>query len=159
MPKFYCEYCDVYLAHESVGVRRQHKKGRKHKDNVRAYYLSYVEKHPEVIAEISIATGIKVPPVPGLPGVGINLPPLGLPPMIGMPPMMPGMMPPMMPGMPGMPPGMPPMPGMHGFPPGMPPGMPPFGKGFGPMRGPPFHMHHHHHHHHHQHHHAPYPQR
>ena len=49
MPKFYCEYCDVYLAHESVGVRRQHKKGRKHKDNVRAYYLSYVEKHPEVV--------------------------------------------------------------------------------------------------------------
>ena len=23
--------------------------GRKHKDNVRAYYLSYVEKHPEVV--------------------------------------------------------------------------------------------------------------
>ena len=49
MPKFYCEYCDVYLAIESVGVRRQHRKGRKHKDNMRAYYLSYIEKNPETV--------------------------------------------------------------------------------------------------------------
>ncbi|SCM24907.1 RNA-binding protein, putative [Plasmodium chabaudi adami] len=30
MPKYYCEYCDIYLTHSSPVGRRQHNQGRKH---------------------------------------------------------------------------------------------------------------------------------
>ncbi|VWU50041.1 RNA-binding protein (U1 snRNP-like), putative [Hepatocystis sp. ex Piliocolobus tephrosceles] len=30
MPKYYCEYCDIYLTHSSPVGRRQHIQGRKH---------------------------------------------------------------------------------------------------------------------------------
>ncbi|KJP85482.1 hypothetical protein AK88_04878 [Plasmodium fragile] len=30
MPKYYCEYCDIYLTHSSPVGRRQHSQGRKH---------------------------------------------------------------------------------------------------------------------------------
>ncbi|CAA9990876.1 hypothetical protein, conserved in Apicomplexan species [Plasmodium knowlesi strain H] len=30
MPKYYCEYCDIYLTHSSPVGRRQHVQGRKH---------------------------------------------------------------------------------------------------------------------------------
>jgi U1 small nuclear ribonucleoprotein C len=30
MPKFYCPYCDIYLAHSSAYGRRQHHIGKKH---------------------------------------------------------------------------------------------------------------------------------
>ena len=38
MPKFYCDYCDIYLAHSSIGGRRQHTIGRKHIQNKIDYY-------------------------------------------------------------------------------------------------------------------------
>lgn len=38
MPKFYCEYCGIYLTHSSPSGRRQHAEGKKHKQNQVNYY-------------------------------------------------------------------------------------------------------------------------
>jgi len=34
MPRYYCDYCDAFLTHDSPSVRKQHNSGRKHRDNV-----------------------------------------------------------------------------------------------------------------------------
>jgi U1 small nuclear ribonucleoprotein C len=147
MPKFFCDYCDVYLTHDSMSVRKAHNSGRNHLRNVVDYYQQIGhEKAQSVIDSITnsyAAEGQSMPTpagmsVPGFPPQG------GMP---GFPPSMPGMagaMPPgMPPGMPaGMPPGFPPqMPGGRGMPP-LPPGfpMPPngFPPGFNPAGMPPF---------------------
>ncbi|XP_066321619.1 U1 small nuclear ribonucleoprotein C-2-like isoform X2 [Miscanthus floridulus] len=31
MPRYYCDYCDTYLIHDSPSVRKQHNAGYKHK--------------------------------------------------------------------------------------------------------------------------------
>ena len=41
MPRYYCDYCDAFLTHNSEAVRRQHNTGFKHKANVRAYYAAF----------------------------------------------------------------------------------------------------------------------
>mmetsp|Transcript_38107 Transcript_38107/g.61438 ORF Transcript_38107/g.61438 Transcript_38107/m.61438 type:complete len:184 (-) Transcript_38107:311-862(-) len=152
MPRYYCDYCDAFLTHDSPSVRKQHNSGRKHRDNVREYYGQFVSKQAQsviddILAKRSMAGGM--PGIAGMPGMMPGMPGG----MAGMPGMIPGMpfnpfmgakppggggMPPGM-GMPGMgmqgmPQGMPPgMGGMpQGMPPGMgrpPPGMPPFGGG------------------------------
>ena len=38
MPKFYCEYCGIYLTHSSPSGRKQHAEGRKHIQNKIDYY-------------------------------------------------------------------------------------------------------------------------
>lgn len=38
MPKFYCEYCGIYLTHSSPSGRRQHAEGKKHKQNQVNYF-------------------------------------------------------------------------------------------------------------------------
>ena len=38
MPKYFCEYCGIYLTHSSPGGRNQHSKGRKHINNKIEYY-------------------------------------------------------------------------------------------------------------------------
>ncbi|KAG2378706.1 hypothetical protein C9374_007854 [Naegleria lovaniensis] len=43
MPKFYCDYCDVFLTNDSISVRKLHYKGWKHKTNVRAFYAQFVD--------------------------------------------------------------------------------------------------------------------
>jgi hypothetical protein len=43
--KFLCDYCDVYLTHDSEQGRRQHCKGKKHQENVRQYYAHYLQTH------------------------------------------------------------------------------------------------------------------
>ncbi|KAL5474006.1 hypothetical protein EMCRGX_G028576 [Ephydatia muelleri] len=94
MPKYYCDYCDTYLTHDSPSVRKTHNSGRKHKDNVRLYYMNWLEREAQNMLDQTTAA-YKIGRMPGL-----------LPPMNMMPP--PGMMPPM-----GLPPGMgmfPPMP-------------------------------------------------
>ncbi|GAA5973677.1 hypothetical protein JCM11641_005076 [Rhodosporidiobolus odoratus] len=40
MGKYYCDYCDVFLTHDSASVRRAHNAGRNHLSNVRDYYAS-----------------------------------------------------------------------------------------------------------------------
>lgn len=131
MPKYYCDYCDTYLTHDSPSVRKTHNTGRKHKDSVKAYYMSWLEQEAQNMIN-------RNPFCVPRPGGGI-LPPPGMIPPPGMlpPPMHPGagMMPPqgMMPprGMPppGAPMPMPMRPGMAPPPRGAPPpgGIPPSG--------------------------------
>ncbi|GJN87966.1 hypothetical protein Rhopal_000921-T1 [Rhodotorula paludigena] len=40
MGKYYCDYCDVFLTHDSASVRRAHNSGRNHLSNVRDYYAN-----------------------------------------------------------------------------------------------------------------------
>lgn len=40
MGKHYCDYCDVFLTHDSTAVRKAHNQGHKHLQNVRDYYAS-----------------------------------------------------------------------------------------------------------------------
>merc|ERR1712071_476655 len=44
MGKYYCDYCDTYLTHDSRSVRKTHLTGRKHKDCVREYYQAWLER-------------------------------------------------------------------------------------------------------------------
>nr|OQO21464.1 hypothetical protein B0A51_11782 [Rachicladosporium sp. CCFEE 5018] len=140
MPKFFCDYCDVYLTHDSMSVRKAHNSGRNHMRNVVDYYQQIGhEKAQSVIDSITnsynAAGQADSNPMlhqgPGaMGGFGGGMPPMGMPPgFSGGPPM----------GFGGMPPGFPPPPG--GMPMGMGRGMPPMGMppGFppGPMGMPP----------------------
>jgi len=133
MPKFFCDYCDVYLTHDSMSVRKAHNSGRNHLRNVVDYYQQIGhEKAQSVIDSITSSyaaegqsssnpmlgqnPGVHPPPPFAFPG-GVPPPPFGMP---GMP---------IPPG--GLPQGMIPPPGGRGMP------MPPF-PGGGPMPGLPF---------------------
>lgn len=41
MPKYYCDYCDVFLTHDSPSVRKTHNAGWKHKASVKAWYQQF----------------------------------------------------------------------------------------------------------------------
>ena len=134
MPKYYCDYCDTYLTHDSPSVRKTHCAGRKHKENVKFYYQKWMEEQAQNLIDATTAA-FKAGKLPGgVPGPGG----VSIPPPMNMRPGMPG--PP--PGMPGMPPGMGPPPGMPSHPmmgpprPGMGPPMgPPMGGPMGPRPG------------------------
>ncbi|EGT33853.1 hypothetical protein CAEBREN_11652 [Caenorhabditis brenneri] len=142
MPKYYCDYCDTFLTHDSPSVRKTHNGGRKHKDNVRMFYQKWMEDQAQKLVDQTaraFATNRMQGAVPrttmGMPPV----PPMGHP-MMGGPPGMPLMAPRPFPGGPpvGFPgaPGMPPFPGPPmglAGPPGMPPMMPRPPQQFRPM--------------------------
>ena len=111
MPKYYCDYCDTYLTHDSPSVRKTHCTGRKHRDNVKFYYQKWMEEQAQHLIDATTAAfkAGKItqnpfaggPPKPG--GVAIPPPNMAGPPRPGMPPpgmppgmMMMGMRPPMM---------------------------------------------------------------
>ncbi|TFK55507.1 zf-U1-domain-containing protein [Heliocybe sulcata] len=157
MPKHYCDYCDVFLTHDSASVRKAHNSGRNHLANVRDYYASLGhDKAQSIIDQITAAYETSGGPPPGgfgfgpqhlgppapFPGPpGFNGPPGGFggPPGFGgrtlqitlvrLPMLSCSARPPFPPG-----PGFPPMggPGAPPFPPSMPPGM-----GGGPPSFPP----------------------
>ncbi|KPV76944.1 uncharacterized protein RHOBADRAFT_12782 [Rhodotorula graminis WP1] len=53
MGKYYCDYCDVFLTHDSSSVRRAHNSGRNHLSNVRDYFANLgSERAQELIDEI-----------------------------------------------------------------------------------------------------------
>ncbi|GMR50287.1 hypothetical protein PMAYCL1PPCAC_20482, partial [Pristionchus mayeri] len=123
MPKYYCDYCDAFLTHDSPSVRKTHNGGRRHKEMVRMYYQKWMEDQAQKLVDATAKAfaagrgqGMGGPPGmpmmhPGMrpmPPMGRGMPPYGAPPMGAMPP--PYMMgrPPM--GPPGGP--RPPMPGM-----------------------------------------------
>ncbi len=151
--RYYCDYCDSFLTHESRSVRREHDSGYKHKSNVKAYYLMYSEEGQGTLE--AEARGLPPPvfmkPPAGGGGPGGGGPggggPGGPPQMMGGgPPQMMGGGPPQMMGHRGPPQmmghdGPPPM-GRHGPPGMMPPGAGPPGgpMGYqGPHGGPPPH--------------------
>uniref|UniRef100_A0A8W8N4K0 U1 small nuclear ribonucleoprotein C n=1 Tax=Magallana gigas TaxID=29159 RepID=A0A8W8N4K0_MAGGI len=115
--RYYCDYCDTYLTHDSPSVRKTHCNGRKHKENVRLYYQKWLEEQVQKLVDDTTAA-FKAAGKPGGPPQGPM--PMGGP--------MPGGPMPLM-GPPGGPMGM------------MPVGMrPPMGPMMGPMgpmmRGP-----------------------
>lgn len=94
MPKFFCDYCDVYLTHDSMSVRKAHNSGRNHLRNVIDYYQQIGhEKAQSVIDSITNSYAAE--------GQAANNPMLNQG------------------GFTGMPPGFPPPPGGMGMPPGM----------------------------------------
>lgn len=62
MPKYYCEYCDIYLTHSSPGGRRQHNAGRKHINNKIDYFMSLIRdpkfQPPQYILEMGGGVGM-----------------------------------------------------------------------------------------------------
>jgi U1 small nuclear ribonucleoprotein C len=42
MPKYFCEYCGIYLTHSSPWGRKQHSHGRKHINNKIEYYSQFL---------------------------------------------------------------------------------------------------------------------
>ncbi|CAI4222098.1 unnamed protein product [Auanema sp. JU1783] len=51
MPKYYCDYCDTFLTHDSPSVRKTHNGGRKHKENVRMYYQKWMEEQAQKLVD------------------------------------------------------------------------------------------------------------
>ena len=96
MPKFFCDYCDVYLTHDSMSVRKAHNSGRNHLRNVVDYYQQIGhEKAQAVIDGITSSYAAEGQAVPNMGAPGMGGPPAfgnGMPP--GFPPPMPGAMPP-----------------------------------------------------------------
>ncbi|KAL2890756.1 U1 small nuclear ribonucleoprotein C [Ceratocystis lukuohia] len=162
MPKFFCDYCDVYLTHDSMSVRKAHNSGRNHIRNVVDYY-----EHLDIFVNLAVSPALGIghekaqsvidsitssyaaegqahnnPMLPhNQPGGGF--PGGGRPAPYGFP----GGVPPPFPGAPGaFPPGVPPPPGVAGR--GLPPnfpipgpnGLPPLPNGlpFPPPGGLPF---------------------
>eukprot|EP01039_Chlorochromonas_danica_P003348 gene3348-3671_t len=98
MPRYYCDYCDAYLTHDSMTGRQQHMKGWKHRENFKNYYQQF---YPQWMMEQQSRMHMQYmglpppPPAPpgGLPMAGMPLPPPGFAPpppppfaMGGMPP-------------------------------------------------------------------------
>ncbi|CAO2820463.1 unnamed protein product [Amaranthus hypochondriacus] len=147
MPRYYCDYCDTYLTHDSPSVRKQHNAGYKHKANVRSYYQQFEEQQTQSLidqrikehlsgqgafqigaAYVAWRPGLRPPilpaplPIPGaVPPNAAMAPGIRLP-VLPRPPGMPmyGTAPPMTAPIPGQP-GAPAAPGQVSGPPGMPP--------------------------------------
>lgn len=94
----YCDYCDVFLTHDSASVRKAHNSGRSHAQNVRDYYTTVAQEMAELEAlEAPVKTreariGLRMPePVNGkgygpIPTMGLPLPvPYGVPQRPGFP--------------------------------------------------------------------------
>ncbi|KAH6788066.1 Deoxyxylulose-5-phosphate synthase [Perilla frutescens var. hirtella] len=52
--KYYCDYCDTYLTHDSPSVRKQHNAGYKHKANIRSYYQKFEEQQTQILIDQKI---------------------------------------------------------------------------------------------------------
>jgi U1 small nuclear ribonucleoprotein C len=55
MPKYYCDYCDTFLTHDSPSVRKTHCQGRKHKDNVKYYFQKWMENEAQSLIDATTA--------------------------------------------------------------------------------------------------------
>eukprot|EP01087_Luapelamoeba_hula_P010423 TRINITY_DN2762_c0_g1_i1.p1 TRINITY_DN2762_c0_g1~~TRINITY_DN2762_c0_g1_i1.p1 ORF type:complete len:179 (-),score=28.03 TRINITY_DN2762_c0_g1_i1:16-552(-) len=117
MPKYYCDYCDIFLTHDSPSVRKSHNEGWKHKAAVRMYYSQFEQDAAQHLIQQRVREyGAQYGMMGGYPGFASTP---GMPPVFN----------------PHAPPGgvaMGPPPGVAGpFPPGPPPMMAPPGP-FGP---------------------------
>ncbi|KAL6856520.1 U1 zinc finger domain-containing protein [Trichoderma novae-zelandiae] len=123
MPKFFCDYCDVYLTHDSMSVRKAHNSGRNHLRNVVDYYQQIGHEKAQSVIDSITSSYAAEGQAHANPMLLHNQPGQGFP-AFGFP----GGIPPPFPGMPGAPPGQ--------FPQGLPP--PPGGRGIGMPPMPPF---------------------
>lgn len=80
MPKFFCDYCDVYLTHDSMSVRKSHNAGRNHLRNVTEYYQQIGhEKAQSVIDSITNSYAAEGQQAPMFQQPGAGFPPMGFP--------------------------------------------------------------------------------
>ncbi len=54
MPKYYCDYCDIFLTHDSPSVRKSHNDGWKHKAAVKAYYSQFEQDFTQTLIDQKI---------------------------------------------------------------------------------------------------------
>lgn len=83
--RYYCDYCDTFLTHDSPSVRKTHCAGRKHKENVKFYYQKWMEDQAQSLIDATTAafkagnmTASKG--VPSMPGIMPPVLPPGMPP-------------------------------------------------------------------------------
>ncbi|KAI6187267.1 U1 small nuclear ribonucleoprotein C [Aphelenchoides besseyi] len=81
MPKYYCDYCDTFLTHDSPSVRKTHNGGRKHKENVRMYYQNWMEQQAQKLVDATTKAFSHRPMIPGMPGMAAGIPLPNRPPM------------------------------------------------------------------------------
>ncbi|KFD53791.1 hypothetical protein M513_05297 [Trichuris suis] len=115
MPKYFCDYCDTFLTHDTPSVRKTHNSGRKHRENVRMYYQQWLEEQAQKLVDATArafresnvmrnpvgmmpppgamlipgaSMPLAMPPHPGMPipGPPYMFPPAGMPPVAGLPP-------------------------------------------------------------------------
>nr|XP_023023994.1 U1 small nuclear ribonucleoprotein C-like [Leptinotarsa decemlineata] len=55
MPKYFCDYCDTYLTHDSPTVRKTHVTGRKHIDNVKYVYQKLMDDETQRMIDATTA--------------------------------------------------------------------------------------------------------
>ncbi|KAG2693539.1 hypothetical protein I3760_08G101800 [Carya illinoinensis] len=128
MPRYYCDYCDTYLTHDSPSVRKQHNAGYKHKANVRTYYQQFEEQQTQSLIDQRIKEHLGQAAAFQQVGAAFNqhlmgqrprlpvLPTPMMPQLPGSSPLLPGIRPPVLPR---------PVPGAPGYAPMMaPPGAP-----------------------------------
>ncbi|ELK33778.1 U1 small nuclear ribonucleoprotein C [Myotis davidii] len=79
LSRFYCDYCDTYLTHDSPSVRKTHCSGRKHKENVEDYCQKWMEEQAQSLIDKTTAAFQqgKIPPTPfsAPPPAGAMIPP------------------------------------------------------------------------------------
>ncbi|KAM7538087.1 hypothetical protein Aperf_G00000066928 [Anoplocephala perfoliata] len=83
MPKYYCDYCDKFLTHDSPSVRKTHCTGRTHKNSVREYYQKWLEEQVQKLVDHASEAYRQGKVPPPMFGGAMAIPPPGMP---GMPP-------------------------------------------------------------------------
>ena len=110
MPKYFCEYCGIFLTHSSPWGRKQHSHGRKHVNNKIEYYSQFIyefqqNKYKHMMELATLNSGPQIQqhqmpprilpsPMGGMPMNMSNMPPpmhgfqpgVNVNPMMGMPP-------------------------------------------------------------------------
>ncbi|UXI14746.1 DNA repair protein RAD51 4-like [Sarcoptes scabiei] len=90
MPKYYCDYCDTFLTHDSPSVRKTHCNGRKHRENVRFYYQKWMEEQAQNLIDVTTAAfkanKALIPPALAFKPLAAGLSIPGVPPGIRFPP-------------------------------------------------------------------------
>ena len=59
MPKFYCDYCDIYLTSGKPNVRKTHCNGNKHRENVKLYYQKWMDDQVQALIDATTAAFMK----------------------------------------------------------------------------------------------------
>jgi hypothetical protein len=74
MPKYYCDYCKIFLTHDSPRARRDHNSGWRHALNVKNYYMGRITELQETLEPILQAYAIQGQAIPPPPGTSIMRP-------------------------------------------------------------------------------------
>jgi hypothetical protein len=76
MPKYYCDYCDRFLTHDSFQGRKQHNRGKKHQDNIRMYFAQFMGTHGPGGIPYACMPPMPMRFPPGPPPAGFSMPPM-----------------------------------------------------------------------------------